>query len=442
MIRISRKHIAALFLQPLLYVAAHAEEGDSITPPITNNTTCEFRDKSKDGSLSFEAGVDMSISYDLQNGTSYNSKFSPTLIKKDKGTDRINGFMGAYFSLQKTINIFGSDLKFIFTIEKEEGKNSVEFNTYGVESKDIRIGQFAGNFNTYLPGPYRYGAKQFAFKQDLGDGFSYTIALEEAQSSTIHPKEFDEEKSKAKKIEAKILSKDKGEITVTAKEDETEKDQLHTSSRFPRLALAPNFTYKQDWGNIQFSGLVTVTEYYNGKKNITPTKYEYVPMFGAALSGKYIAVHNEEFNDKEEAIISVHVKYLNGLGGYQREVGGIPSEVNSGNSNFCLNKDNTKIEATLQSIGGSVTYKQVWTKYISSSVSANFMKLLNSEKIVDNKEKYDNAILVKATPLAFNIAKNFTLAPSYTFGKSNIISVKDGKSKNISRFGLAISYDL
>lgn len=441
MIRISRKHIAALFLQPLLYVAAHAAEGDSVEP-TTSNTTYELRNESKDGSLSFEASADMSIFYDLQNGTSYNSKFSPTLIKKDKGVDRINGFMGANFSLQKTINIFGSDLKFIFTIEKEEGKNSVEFNTYGVESKHIRFGQFAGNFNTYLPGPYRYGAKQFAFKQDLGDGFSYTIGLEEAQASTIHPKEFDEDKSKAKKIEAKINSKDKGEVTVLTTADETEKDQLCTSTRFPRLALVPNFTYKQDWGNIQVNAIATVTEYYNGKKNDAPTKYERVYMFGAALSAKYIAVHNEEFNDKEESIISFHVKYLNGLGGYQREVGGIPSDVNSGNSNFCLNKDKTKIEDTLQSIGGSVTYKQVWNKHWASSVSANVMKLINREKILDNEKKYDNAILVKFSPFIINIAKNFTLSPSYTFGKSNIMPVKDGKSEDIHRFGLAVSYDI
>jgi hypothetical protein len=453
MVRINRKYIVAFLLtQAPIFMKAYAENevhGTNHAPNqeyavetnplkvLVEEMECKLREKDKDKPFEFSAGISLSAFYDLQKYGA-KSKFAPGKLKDDdkKNPKLFDAFADFNVSITKEMHILGYPLTFNCLIEKEEGKTSLDLSNFYVENKWFKLGKAPGNFCSYLPNAFRYAANQIAFKHDLGDGFSYTLAIEEAQGATIRTKE----KEEAEKVEVDIKTKDGKDAKVKTIENKTSEAKLFTSTRMPQLAFAANVAYKQDWGNIQLSGLGTVVEYSYSTPDTIKHSYKHQPMFGAALSGKYIFVHNEEYEDKEETFASAHVKWRSGLGGYHGEAGGLPENINS---NFCISKNETKIITNLQSIGFGVSAKHVWTKNFSSSISSSMLLLLNSNKIedVDHEKKYNNAFMMKLTPISFNIAKNFTLAPSYNLGIGNILHKGDVKASTIQRIGFDVSYD-
>lgn len=452
MVRINRRHIAALLLTHASFFVKAYAEGETQTAPhvLEQQNAVEttpvvilveevnlVRDEKKDKPFTFSAGVNLNAFYDLQEyGAQY--KFVPSKFNKDSKNPKVaDAFVEAYLSISKEMHILGNLLTLNFLIEKEEGKTSLDLSNLYVENKWFKLGKAPGNFCTYLPTTFRYAAYQVAFKHDLGNGFSYTLAIEEAQGATIRAKEED----KKEQIIVEINDKDGKFAKIETIEEKPSEAKLVTSKRMPQLAFAANFAYKQDWGNVQLSGLGTVVEYSYSTPETIKHSYKYSPMFGAAVSGEYVFQHNKEYVDGKETFAGAHIKYRNGLGGYHGEAGGLPEHVNA---NFCISKDGKKIVTTLQAIGFGINAKHVWTKHLSSSTSIGMLLLLNSNKIediADSKKMYNNGFITKINPVAYNIGKNFTVAPAYIFGIANVIPKGEVKASRIHRIGIDIGYD-
>jgi hypothetical protein len=397
-----KKVLAIAALIQVLNYNVKADENDSLTTNLSLNGSVTLNESTNGGNsneimqeeelVSLKQGEpkvpskDLKVTGTISLGAVYgfdnygvNDGFAPYIIgaeiKKDKGR-RLDAVSALKFNLEKEFDFKGEIIKAVFNFKaKDFGGGPINAAAY-VSTKWFNFGKTDSNFGIDAQ------ALQICFIHPITPEFKYVIGIEQNLDNDIYH-------------------------STKTKKGLVSKNYLKNAVMVGKVSYSKKNAYE-----LSLHAIGTVLTY----SKINDNNVKYLPLFGLNFNSSIHLI-------AEKTKLTFGAKFINGLGGYAIDGGGLPDTVNKNVAEANQAQD----FAAIKCAGVNFSFSNKWTQEFESELSVSGLYVLLSKNTKKEKipgSDFIDGIMVSLTPFIYNVTKNVSINLGYNAALKNFIDTK------------------